>query len=78
MAIAALKAARMNQPGPPDTTGPGLLPTFPGLACGAGATGDLSGSGLAGADTVGAEVADGDGAEATGPGYGLTCPGWPP
>ncbi len=61
-----MKAAMMNPPDPPDEAGPGLVFTFRGPACGAGAAGELSGGGVVGTETGAAEVAAGDGAEATG------------
>jgi len=67
-----MKAARMSQPGAPDGTGPGPVLTFPGPAWGEGTAGELSGSGVAGTEAGGAEVAAGDGAEATGLGLVLT------
>src|SRR6266581_3780069 len=76
MTMTALNTARINQLGSPDLAGPGLAPVFWGLACGAGAVGVPGESGVAGADTVGDEVADGGAAEVTGAVGGFACPCW--
>jgi hypothetical protein len=76
MTMTALNTARINQLGPPDMAGPGLAPVFWGLACGADAVGVPGESGVAGADTVGDEVADCGGAEVTGAVGGFDCPCW--